>query len=207
MRKPIRKAVLPVAGLGTRFLPATKADAQGNADGGRPADPAARRRRGARGGRREIHLRHRAQQGRHRGPFRHRLRARRHAAPARQAEGDRRADGRHAAGGRGDASPASRPRSGSATPCGARATSSATSRSRCCCPTWSPRRGARGDHCLAQCVEVYEQHGGNIVAVEEVSPDETQSLRHRRRSARTKDTLSRSRAWSKSRRRARRRRT
>jgi len=25
MRKPIRKAVLPVAGLGTRFLPATKA--------------------------------------------------------------------------------------------------------------------------------------------------------------------------------------
>ncbi len=25
MKKPIRKAVLPVAGLGTRFLPATKA--------------------------------------------------------------------------------------------------------------------------------------------------------------------------------------
>ncbi len=25
MRKPVRKAVLPVAGLGTRFLPATKA--------------------------------------------------------------------------------------------------------------------------------------------------------------------------------------
>ena len=34
------------------------------------------------------------------------------------------------------ASPASRRRTGSAMRCGARATSSATSRSRCCCPTW-----------------------------------------------------------------------
>ena len=28
MRKPLRKAVFPVAGLGTRFLPATKATAK-----------------------------------------------------------------------------------------------------------------------------------------------------------------------------------
>ena len=27
--------------------------------------------------------------------------------------------------------------------------------------------------CLAQCIEAYEQHGGNIIAVEEVPPDET----------------------------------
>ena len=28
MRKPVRKAVIPAAGLGTRFLPATKATAK-----------------------------------------------------------------------------------------------------------------------------------------------------------------------------------
>ncbi|HYA72337.1 MAG TPA: UTP--glucose-1-phosphate uridylyltransferase GalU [Roseiarcus sp.] len=33
--------------------------------------------------------------------------------------------------------------------------------------------GARQSRCLAQCVEAYAQHGGNIVAVEEVHPDET----------------------------------
>ncbi len=33
--------------------------------------------------------------------------------------------------------------------------------------------GARQSRCLAQCVEAYGQHGGNIVAVEEVHPDET----------------------------------
>ncbi|HEY5226139.1 MAG TPA: UTP--glucose-1-phosphate uridylyltransferase GalU [Methylovirgula sp.] len=27
--------------------------------------------------------------------------------------------------------------------------------------------------CLAQCIEAYEQHGGNIIAVEEVAPEET----------------------------------
>jgi len=34
--------------------------------------------------------------------------------------------------------------------------------------------GPRGDQCLAQCVEVYQRFDGNVVAVEEVSPDETQ---------------------------------
>jgi UTP--glucose-1-phosphate uridylyltransferase len=33
--------------------------------------------------------------------------------------------------------------------------------------------GARQSRCLAQCVEAYSQHGGNIVAVEEVRPEET----------------------------------
>ena len=33
--------------------------------------------------------------------------------------------------------------------------------------------GARKTRCLAQCLEAYEQHGGNIIAVEEVPEDET----------------------------------
>ena len=33
--------------------------------------------------------------------------------------------------------------------------------------------GARKTRCLAQCVETYEKHGGNIIAVEEVPPEET----------------------------------
>ncbi len=33
--------------------------------------------------------------------------------------------------------------------------------------------GAAGSRCLAQCVEAYEKHGGNIIAVEEVPPEET----------------------------------
>ena len=33
--------------------------------------------------------------------------------------------------------------------------------------------GARGSRCLQQCVEAYEKHGGNIIAVEEVPMEET----------------------------------
>lgn len=33
--------------------------------------------------------------------------------------------------------------------------------------------GARGSRCIQQCVEAYEKHGGNIIAVEEVPPEET----------------------------------
>jgi UTP--glucose-1-phosphate uridylyltransferase len=32
--------------------------------------------------------------------------------------------------------------------------------------------GARKSRCLAQCVEAYEKHGGNVIAVEEVQPEE-----------------------------------
>ncbi len=35
------------------------------------------------------------------------------------------------------------------------------------------RGGPRGGRCLTQCVEAYDQHGGNIIAVEEVLPAET----------------------------------
>ena len=75
MDKPIRKAVLPVAGLGTRFLPATKAIPkemltivdrpilQYVVDEAREA------------GIEHFDLRNRPQQGGHRGSFRLRLRA------------------------------------------------------------------------------------------------------------------------------------
>ena len=33
--------------------------------------------------------------------------------------------------------------------------------------------GRRGDRCLAQCIETYERHGGNVIAVEEVPMDQT----------------------------------
>ncbi|MHB8885834.1 MAG: UTP--glucose-1-phosphate uridylyltransferase GalU [Methylovirgula sp.] len=33
--------------------------------------------------------------------------------------------------------------------------------------------GGSKPRCLAQCIEAYEQHGGNIIAVEEVPPEET----------------------------------
>ena len=40
-------------------------------------------------------------------------------------------------------------------------------------PDMVTKAGARGGRCLAQCVEAYEKFGGNILAVEEVSPAET----------------------------------
>jgi len=33
--------------------------------------------------------------------------------------------------------------------------------------------GARGSRCLAQCIEAHEKHGGNVIAVEEVAPQDT----------------------------------
>jgi len=33
--------------------------------------------------------------------------------------------------------------------------------------------GARGTRCLAQCIEAHEKHGGNVIAVEEVAPQDT----------------------------------
>ena len=40
-------------------------------------------------------------------------------------------------------------------------------------PDMVTKPGVRGGRCLAQCVEAYNEVGGNILAVEEVSPDET----------------------------------
>ena len=68
------------------------------------------------------------------------------------------------------ASPASNRRSASATRSGARANWSATSRSRCCCPTcWC--RTTPG--CLAQMIDAYRslKETANVIAVEEMPPD------------------------------------
>jgi UTP--glucose-1-phosphate uridylyltransferase len=40
-------------------------------------------------------------------------------------------------------------------------------------PDMVTKPGARGGRCLMQCVEAYNEVGGNILALEEVSPDET----------------------------------
>ncbi len=40
-------------------------------------------------------------------------------------------------------------------------------------PDMVTKAGAHGGRCLAQCVEAYEEFGGNILAVEAVSPEET----------------------------------
>ena len=65
---------------------------------------------------------------------------------------------------------ASRSRWVSAMRCGARATSSATSRSRCCSPD-DFMVGKPG--CLKQMVEAYEKVGGNMICAQEVAHDQT----------------------------------
>ncbi|MBV8442272.1 MAG: UTP--glucose-1-phosphate uridylyltransferase, partial [Hyphomicrobiales bacterium] len=39
-------------------------------------------------------------------------------------------------------------------------------------PDMVTKSGPRGGRCLVQCVEAYDQHGGNVMAVEEVPPQE-----------------------------------
>ena len=142
MNKRIRKAVLPVAGLGTRFLPATKAvpkEMLTVVD--RPilqhvVDEA-----------REAGIEHFVfVTGRNKAVIEDhfdtsyeledtlRRRGKTKEYDALMADLPRPAP---------PASRASRRRSDSATRFGARATSSATSRSRCCCPTWSRMGGPR----------------------------------------------------------------
>jgi UTP--glucose-1-phosphate uridylyltransferase len=40
-------------------------------------------------------------------------------------------------------------------------------------PDMVTKAGPRGGRCLVQCVEAYDRHGGNVMAVEEVPPHET----------------------------------
>ena len=56
----VRKAVLPVAGLGTRFLACDESDAEGNAAGGGQAADSVRGGRVHRVGNREYYFRYRA---------------------------------------------------------------------------------------------------------------------------------------------------
>ena len=141
-RKRIRKAVLPVAGLGTRFLPATKAipkEMLPVVD--RPmiqhvVDEA-----------REAGIEHFIfVTGRNKGVIEDHFDStfeleRTLAERGKKNELDLLSRDLPGPGRR--ASPGSRRRSASATRSGARATSSATSRSRCCCPTCCTTRTSR----------------------------------------------------------------
>ena len=108
---------------------------------------------------------------RDRGSFRHRLRARtarwRSAASARSSTRSRATCPPPAR----RASPASRRRWASATRSGAPATSSATSPSRCSCPTCSTT--APASPACRTMIEAYDEHGGNHVAVAPVPDDQT----------------------------------
>ena len=177
--RPVRKAVLPVAGLGTRFLPATKAvpkEMLTVVD--RPViqhvvDEAQGRRH------RAFRLRHRPQQGRDRGLFRHRLRARatRWPSAARRRSSSCWRRDLPAAG-----ADELHPPAGAARP---RPRGLVRARHR-------RRRALRGDaagHAACRttpaawrrCSTAYDQHGGNVIAVEEVPPERDAPIRHRGR--------------------------
>ena len=163
MAARVRKAVFPVAGLGTRFLPATKAmpkEMLTVVD--RPliqhvVDEA-----------REAGIEHFIfVTGRNKGVIEDHF-DRQFELEQVLAERGKTAElealNRDLPGPAARASPASRSRLASATRCGARASSSATSRSRCSCPTcWCrPRAKAASRRCSTPT----PQHGGNIIAVE-----------------------------------------
>ena len=61
--------------------------------------------------------------------------------------------------------------------------------------------------CMRQLLDVYERHGGPVLAVERVPREETRPLRRHRRHRRSAATCSRCTTWSRSRRRPRRRPT
>ena len=146
---------------------------EGDADRRRPADPSVCRGRGARGGDRAFHFRDRPQQGGHRGSFRHKLRARGHPQAAWKAGRICGLDGRSSR--RPGATSFTRQQAplglGHAVWC-AREIVGAEPFA-VLLPDMVTRSGARGGRCLAQCVAAYERHGGNVIAVEEVSAAET----------------------------------
>ncbi len=74
-------------------------------------------------------------------------------------------------------------------------------------PDMVTKEGARGGRCLAQCVEAYDRFGGNVIAVEEVAPEETHQYGVVAVGAGRRRTRSRSPAWWRSRSRERRRPT
>ncbi len=197
--KRIRKAVLPVAGLGTRFLPATKAvpkEMLTVVDVRWCSTSSTRRRKPAS----STSSSSPAAQGGDRGSFRHRVRARPHAAGARQA-GDVRGAEEGPAGRRPDQlHPPAGADLASATRCGAPreivgdepfAVLLPDMLSRGCMPDARRLRPARRQR--------HRGRGGRA------RPDPP--VRHRRRRSRISATLSRSTEWSRSRRRAPPRRT
>ena len=178
MTMRVRKAVFPVGGLGTRFLPATKAmpkEMLPVVD--KPLIQYAVEEASAAGIEEIIFVTGRGKTAIE-DHFDHHVELEHDAREPRQEDRARRGSGRLAAEAR-QHSPirASRSRSASAMPSGARATWSATSRSRCCSPTtwcWP------STPCLKQMVEPYNEVGGNIVAVDGRAARADQSLRHPR---------------------------
>ena len=179
MAAPVRKAVFPVAGLGTRFLPASKAipkEMLTVVD--RPL------------------IQHVVDEARAAG-IEHFIFVTGRNKSAIEDHFDRQPELEETLAARGKkqeleallprpacrrarrASCASRSRSASATRYGAPASSSAMSLSRSSSPTCWCR--CKGKGCLAQMLDVYEAHGGNIIAVEPVPEDQTQQLRRGRR--------------------------
>ena len=173
MAARVRKAVFPVAGLGTRFLPATKAmpkEMLTVVD--RPliqhvVDEAMEA--GIEhfifvtGRNKSVIEDHFDRQFELEQVLAERGKTAELASPQR-----RPARARHA-----PATPASRSRLGSATPCGARASWSATSRSRCSCPTCWCRTPARA--VSPRCSKSTRKRGGNIIAVEPVPDDQVKN--------------------------------
>ena len=160
MANRVRKAVFPVAGLGTRLLPATKTHPQGDDHDRRPAADPICGRRSARGGDRAADLRHRPRQigaGRLFRPWPSSSR-RRCASKGKSLDVARAVE--RAASARSSPS-ASSSRWGSATRSGARAHIVGDEPFAVLLPD-ELMVGTPG--ALAQMVEAYEQVGGNLVA-------------------------------------------
>ena len=170
MATTVRKAVLPVAGMGTRFLPASKAVPKVMLPVVDKPLNSIRGRRGAGGGDRADRLRHRAGRGGNQGPLRARRRARRVPRGARRryrpgCRRERRARSWH----RFVCAPEATAGPGPCRPLRARI-------------WWAnepfavllPDELLLGDPPpLAELVEVYRRTGRSVVALTEVPPDET----------------------------------
>jgi len=166
--KDVTKAVIPRGGLGTRFLPATQGDAQGNAgrwSTSRPSKYVVEEAVAA--GLDDVLM----ITGRARSPSRTTSTGPTSFEEALAAKGDveRLAQVRESSGPRHRAlRTPGRPR-GSVTPCSARPSTSATSRSRCCSATTS---STAATPLLTQMIEVRKRYCGSVVALMEVDPEQ-----------------------------------
>ena len=163
----VTKAVVPAAGLGTRFLPATKATPKEMLP---VVDKPAIQyvvEEAVKAGLNDIFSSQGAASARSRTTSTGRTSSKRRLPPRRTGTSSA-----------WSASPASSPRCttsaratprGWATPCYAPRSTSGTSRSRCCSATTS---STRDDPLLTEMIAVREQHGGSVLALMEVDPEE-----------------------------------
>ena len=171
MEKAVRKAVFPAAGLGTRFLPATKAQPKEMLVLVDKPVIQYRRRGGRRLGPAEHRHRHRPRQERDRGSLRRGGRARELPRAARA----RRSSSRRSARSPGSSTCPTCGRvshSASAMPCWWRRTWWATSRSRWC---WATTSSTPTPPALKQMIDVFHRVQGPVLAVERVPPEDVSS--------------------------------